>query len=279
MTVKRLTPLLTTVAGVVSVFLFLNAAHAADTKADTKQADEDKPVVTVNGTVLTNRDLDAFARAVAASRGQQMPREEVLNTLIDRELLYQEAVAKGYDKLPDVVRELDNQRRSLLANVTVNEALRAKPITDQDLRKVYQDVVVGKKLNEYKARHILVKTEGEAKDIIAQLDKGANFSDLAIAKSIDSASAKKGGDLGWFTPNQMVPEFSKAAASLQKGKHTETPVKSQFGWHVIELEDTRPVTPPSFDDIKDRLKGVVQNQRLSEYISSLRQKAKIVNDQ
>jgi peptidyl-prolyl cis-trans isomerase C len=274
MTDKRLTPFFTTLAGGALLFLTLGPVHAADNNK-ASQANEDKAVVVVNGTVLTEQDVDTFAQAVSSSRGQQMPRQEILNTLIDRELLFQEAMAKGYDKLPDVVRELDNQKRSLLANVTVSEVLRAQPITDQELRKVYEDRVVSVKANEYKARHILVKTEGEAKDIIAQLDKGADFSALAKSKSIDTASAEKGGDLGWFSANQMVPEFTKAAAALTKGKYTTTPVKSQFGWHIIMLDDTRPVTPPKFEDIKSRLEGVVQNQRLSEYISALRKKAKI----
>jgi peptidyl-prolyl cis-trans isomerase C len=274
MTDKRLTPFFTTLAGGALLFLTLGAVHAADNK-QTNQANEDKAVVVVNGTVLTEQDIDTFAQAVSSSRGQKMPREEILNTLIDRELLFQVAMAKGYDKLPDVVRELDNQKRSLLANVTVSEVLRAQPITDQELHKVYEDRVLSVKANEYKARHILVKTEGEAKDIIAQLNKGADFSALAKSKSIDTASAEKGGDLGWFSANQMVPEFTKATAALAKGKYTTTPVKSQFGWHVIILDDTRPVAPPKFADIKARLEAVVQNQRLSEYISSLRKKAKI----
>ncbi len=271
MTQNRRTSHLKIYAGIITLALTLGTAMAADPKP----AGEDKPIATVNGTVLTTHDLEAFANAVAATRGQQMPRAEILNTLIDRELLYQDALAKGYDKRPDVVRELENQRRSLLANLAANEALSAKPITEQDLRKVYQDAVLGQKPTEYKARHILVKTEGEAKDLISQLDKGADFSELAKSKSIDTGSGTNGGDLGWFVPAQMVPEFSNAAAALEKGKYTKTPVKSQFGWHVIVLDDARPVTPPSFDEVKKRLEGVVQNQRLGGYLNGLRQKAKI----
>jgi peptidyl-prolyl cis-trans isomerase C len=161
--------------------------------------------------------------------------------------------------------------------VAITEMLRAQPATEQELRKVYQDRVVAKNLSEYKARHILVKTEDEAKGIIAQLDKGADFSALAKSKSIDTASATKGGDLGWFSPTQMVPDFSNATVALQKGKYTKKPVKSQFGWHVIMLDDTRPVTPPTFDEIKSRLEGVVQSERVSKFVSGLRQKAKIEN--
>lgn len=273
MIAKRSTPLAAALAGIASVFLALGIAQAADSAPSSG----DKPVAVVNGTVLTGRDLEAFTSAMAGSRGQPMPKEEALNTLIDRELLYQEALAKGLDKMPDVVQELNDQRRSLLANVAITEMLRAQPATEQELRKVYQDKIVAKKLSEYKARHILVKTEGEAKDIIAQLDKGADFSALAKSKSMDTASATKGGDLGWFSPTQMVPDFSNATVALQKGKYTKKPVKSQFGWHVIMLDDTRPVTPPTFDEIKSRLEGAVQGERVSKYVSGLRQKAKIEN--
>jgi peptidyl-prolyl cis-trans isomerase C len=267
-----------TIAGLV-LALSLGAARAAD-KAPAAApaapaAPADKPLVSVNGTVLTTEDLRNFASSVSSARGQPLPAQEMMNTLIDRELLYQAAVAKGYDKQPEVLRELDMEKHSLLANYLVKQVLSAQPVTDQELRKVYQDRVLSQKINEYKARHILVKTEGEAKDIIAQLDKGADFSTLAKSKSIDTASAERGGDLGWFSSRQMVPEFSKAVAALQKGKYTKTPVKSQFGWHVIALDDVRPVKPPKFEDIKNQLASVVENERLTDFISDLRKKAKI----
>ena len=271
MTDKHFLPFFAAIAGLALVIAPLGAAQAADTT----QADKDKPVIIINGAVLTKQDVMTFARAISASRGKQMSQRDILNTLVDQELLYQDALAKKYDKLPEVIREMQYQRQSLLANVAANEALRAKPITDQELHKFYEERVLSQKLKEYKARHILVKTEGEAKDIIAQLDKGADFSKLAETKSIDTASAKKGGDLGWFATNQMVPQVSQAAAALTKGKYTETPVRSKFGWHVIILDDTRPITPPKFDDVKKQLQGLVQNEHLNEYLNELRKKAKI----
>ncbi|MEJ2652261.1 MAG: peptidylprolyl isomerase [Gammaproteobacteria bacterium] len=270
---KRFIPLVAILAGITSVFLPLNAAYATNAH----QANGDKPLVSVNGAVLTNGDLEAFTKAMSASRGQHVSRTEALNTLIDRELLYQEALSKGRDKKPEVLQELNDQRRSMLANIMITDMLRAKPATDAELHKIYKERVLNQKLTEYKARHILVKTEGEAKDIIAQLDKGADFATLAKAKSIDTGSAAKGGDLGWFNPAQMVPEFSKAMEALQKGHYTKTPVKSQFGWHVILREDSRPVKPPTFAEIKPRLEGVVQSERVSAYVKSLRDKAKIEN--
>ena len=268
---KRLVPLVAAFAGITSLFMSPLAAQAADSA----QSDGDKPLVSVNGTVLTNKDLEDFMTAMSNSRNQPMPRDAALNTLIDRELLYQEALAKGIDKKPDVIRELNEQRRSLLANVAITEMLGTQPATDQELRKVYKERVLDQKVTEYKARHILVKTEGEAKDIIAQLDKGGDFSALAKAKSLDTGSGAKGGDLGWFSPTQMVPEFAQATEALKKGTYTKQPVKSQFGWHVILLDDTRPVKPPTFDELKTRLEGVVQGEHVSAYVESLRKKAKI----
>jgi len=267
---RCIVPSLAAMAGLTLV-VGLGAARADAPSA----SPADRPLVSVNGTVLTTQDLQNFARTVTAARGQALPEQEMLDTLIDRELLYQDAVAKGYEKRPEVVKELDNERRALLANYAVSQTLRERPVTEQELRKIYQDKVLSQKINEYKARHILVKTEGEAKDIIAQLDKGADFSALAKSKSIDTASAQRGGDLGWFAPTQMVPEFSKAVAALKKGKYTEAPVKSQFGWHIIALDDIRPVQPPKFEDIKNRLEAVVENEHLSAFVSDLRKKAKI----
>lgn len=255
-----------------AALLAVGAAHAAD-PAPAKSTDN--PVVaTVNGTALTTRDLAAFSRTLAP-QGQTLGREEALQALVDRELLYQEALAKGYDKLPNVVSELDNQKRALLSNVAVSEAMRGKQPTDAEMRKIYQDKVATKNVKEFKARHILVPTEAEAKDVIAQLDKGANFSDLAKTKSKDRASAENGGDLGWFSAGQMVPQFSQAVTTLDKGKYTKTPVRTQFGYHVVVLDDTRKVDPPSFDSIKDRLAEVVQSQKIGEYLETLRKKAKI----
>ena len=127
---------------------------------------------------------------------------------------------------------------------------------------------------EYKARHILVKTEDEAKAVVKQLDDGSDFAKLAKEKST-GPSGKTGGDLGWFRPQQMVPPFSDAVAAMKKNTYTKKPVKTQFGWHVIKLEDLRDVQPPKFEDIKDQVKTIVQTKRVQKYVKSLRDKAKI----
>src|SRR3569832_2409844 len=176
-----------------AALLAVGAAHAAD-PAPAKSTDN-AVVATVNGTALTTRDLAALSRTLAP-QGQTLSREEALQALVDRELLYQEAVAKGYDKLPNVVSELDIQKRALLSNVAVSEAMRGKQPADAVMRKIYQDKVATKNVKEFKARHILVPTEAAAKDVIAQLDKGANFSDLAKTKSRGRAAAQSAGQRG-----------------------------------------------------------------------------------
>lgn len=264
-------------AAASAAFLFgsIGTAHAADpTPPKSGGSGGDQIVATVNGTNLTARDLASFSRSMTA-QGQQISREEAVQGLVDRELLYQEALAKGYDKLPEVNQELANQKRMLLSNFAVNEILRGKQSSDAEMRKVYQEKVASRDLKEYKARHILVDSEAEAKNIVGQLDKGGNFSEIAKTKSKDRASAENGGDLGWFNPSQMVPPFSQAVTSLQKGQHTKTPVKTQFGYHVIVLDDSRKVTPPTYEEVKDRLDDVVKSEKIGDHLAQLRKKAKI----
>lgn len=270
------TRVLSRLAAVGAAALLIGAAgavHAADDTAP-KKTGGDQVVATVNGTALTTRDLASFTRGLGG-QGQAPSREEALQALVDRELLYQEAVAKGYDKLPEVVQDLANQKRNLLSNVALNEMLRGKPASEADMRKLYQERVATQDLKEYKARHILVDGEAEAKDIIAQLGKGGNFSEIAKSKSKDRASAANGGDLGWFNPAQMVPPFSQAVTTLGKGQVSKTPVRTQFGYHVISLDDVRKVTPPGYDEIKDRLEEAVQRDKIGAHVEALRKKAKI----
>lgn len=269
----RLASQLTLLAAAALMVANASSVHAAEPASPAGQNNPDQVIATVNGTKLTNRDLAAFARAFNPQ--QPLSREDAIQSLVDRELLYQDALAKGIDKNPIVVTELHNQKRTLFSNAAVNEMLRAKPATEAEKRKVYQEKVATQELKEFKARHILVDSETEAKDLIAQLDKGGDFSALAKSKSKDRASAERGGDLGWFNPAQMVPAFSQAAATLEKGKYTKKPVQSQFGWHIINLDDVRKVTPPTYDEVKDRLDEVVQSQHISQYLETLRGKAKI----
>src|SRR5690606_14649647 len=163
----------------------------------------------------------------------------------------------------------------VLAQIAAEHFINAAAITDEDLKKEYDQRVGSMKLTEYKARHILVDSEEAAKDVIKRLKKGEKFADIAKKVSKDPGSKGSGGDLGWFNPQQMVPPFANAVVALKNGELTETPVQTQFGWHVIQREDSRDQPQPPFDAVKDQLRSMMQTQRLQQHIADLKSKAKI----
>ena len=236
----------------------------------------DDTVATVNGTKIKKQTLDTYTKFIqAANQGAQIDSRLVLSELIKMELLYQEALKQKVDKDPDVAVRAEMQRKELLANALLQKSGIGAPIPDDELKKIYDEKIKTQNITEFKARHILVKGEDEAKAIIAELDKGGSFDELAKSKSTDAGTKENGGDLGWFASPQMVPEFSQAVAGLQKGSYTKTPVQTRYGYHIIKLEDSRAATPPSFEDSKKRIVASIQNSRLLDYIESLRKKAKI----
>jgi peptidyl-prolyl cis-trans isomerase C len=249
--------------------LLLPTAQAADTNA-----------ATVNGKPIKQSLVDYIIKD-ATARGQNVDanvRSIVVNKLISSELVVQEAQKQGLDKQPDYVAKEELLRRELLVNTYIENFLKKTTVSEADLKAEYEKFKqqVGDK--EYSARHILVATEAEAKDIIAQLGKNGDFAKLAKEKSKDPGSKDKGGDLGWFPPAAMVKPFSDALAKLQKGQVTQTPVQTQFGWHVIKLDDTRTAQPPAYDKVKDNLKKQVQQRNLEKMLSDLRAKAKVVSN-
>jgi peptidyl-prolyl cis-trans isomerase C len=180
------------------------------------------------------------------------------------------------DKLPEVTERLEMVRQSVLANAYVQDFIKTHPVTDEALKAEYDRIKATVTGKEYKARHILVEKEAEAKDIIAKLKKDvAAFGKLAQEKSKDPGSKTRGGDLGWFDPGRMVPEFGAALGKLEKGQFTQEPVKSQFGYHVILLEDTRPIEAPPLDQVKPNLTQQLQQQNLKKQLDDLKSKAKI----
>lgn len=233
-------------------------------------------VATVNGTAITLDEFNNYAahRLQPGKKPTAAEATSIVNEMVSLELVVQDALKKGLDKSPELMKTLENQRRILLANAALKDYVEAHPITDEQLKKEYQDRVAGAGGKELKARHILVKTEAEAKAIIVQLGKGADFTKLAKSKSSDS-SAKQGGDLGWFNPNQMVKPFSDAALALKKGEYTKTPVQSQFGWHVIQVEDKRAKQPPAFEQVKDQARQAVIRDKYIALVKSLRADAKV----
>jgi len=232
---------------------------------------------TVNGKPIKQFLVDYIIKD-ATARGQKVDdnvRAVVMNKLISSELIVQEAQKSGIDKQADYIAKDELMSRELLVNTYLQDYIKKNPISDATLKSEYDKFKAAVGDKEYKASHILVKTEQEAKDIIAQLAKGGDFAKLAKEKSLDS-SKEKGGDLGWFSPANMVRPFSDAVMKLQKDLYTTVPVQTQFGWHVIKLEDTRTAQPPAFDKIKDELRNSLQKQQLEKLVADLRAKAKIV---
>lgn len=234
-------------------------------------------VATVNGKQIKESIYDYIAKD-AAARGQKVDaqvKEAITNKLIDSEIVYQEAQKLGLDKQPDYIAREELSRRELLTSTFLQDFVKKNPISDAETKAAYEQYKKAYGEKEYSARHILVKTEAEAKEVIAQLGKGGDFAKIAKEKSMDPGSKEKGGDLGWFSPATMVKPFSDAVAGLQKGGVSATPTQTQFGWHVIKLVDTRPSQPLAYDKVKEGLQKNLQQRNLEKMMGELRTKAKI----
>jgi peptidyl-prolyl cis-trans isomerase C len=233
--------------------------------------------VKVNGVTIPQSRLDFLVKN-AASQGQpDSPelRNRIKDELITREVLAQEAAKKGLDKNPEVAVQMDLQRQGVLINALLQDYVKTHPITDEVMKKEYDQAKAKSGDKEYKARHILVEKEDEAKEIIGQLKKGGNFEKIAAAKSKDTGSKDRGGVLDWSPANRYVPAFTQALTKLKKGQTTDAPVQTQFGWHVIRLDDERPMKFPSFEEAKPAIQQQLQQQTVNKAIGELRAKAKI----
>ena len=243
--------------------------------ADERVIGESKTVAEVNGVAITEEDLRYFqSKKQTAQPDAQQDSNAALNELVDLELLRQQAEKAGVLQRKEVIQELKRQRTNVLVNTYVRERIEDMSFTDEELRKEYEQQVAQLSKKEYKARHILSDTEAEGQAIIKELDSGVDFVELAKKRST-GPSAVQGGDLGWFKPNSMVPPFAEAVQKMDKGQYSTAPVQTQFGWHVILLEDSRDVMPPSFDEVKDKLKGILTNKAIQAYIDELRSAANI----
>lgn len=235
-----------------------------------------EPTATVNGKAVPSSRLDVMLTEQRAQGAPDSPqlREAVREELIRREILSQEAAKLGLDKKTDVQAQMDLARQAILIRAYLQDWVKTNPVTDADIRKEYDQIVARMGSKEYNPRHILVETEEAAKDIIAKLRSGAKFEDLA-AQSIDPGSKERGGDLGWANPGMFVKPFSEAMVKLEKGEYTAMPVKSDFGFHVIQMQDIRPTKAPTFDDVKPQLQQRMQQQKVETHIMELRGKADV----
>lgn len=231
----------------------------------------------VNGKPITQADLELAETDLDPQFAKLSPeqrRAAALSALIEIHVMADKAVADGLDKDPEFQRRMELLHERALHSALVDKEVSGS-ITDADLKKRYDEEMAKQPpVNEVHARHILVKTKEEAEAIIKELDKGGDFQKIAKEKSTDG-SAPQGGDLGYFTEGQMVPEFAKAAFALPVGKYTEQPVQTQFGWHVIKVEDKRIKQPPSFDQVKDQLRQVVLRDKYFAMVKETRAAAKV----
>lgn len=271
MTAKNVSTFLASAAALLALAA-CNPPAAAPTAAAGPAA------ATVNGVAIPQARVDSFVKQGAASGRPDTPevRKAIIDGLALQMLAAEAALKKGLDKTPEVVDQLDGVRQSVLANAYVEDFIKTHPATDEALKAEYERIKAGMTGTEYKARHILVDKEAEAREIIAKLkkDPGA-FAKLAAEKSKDPGSKSRGGDLGWFDARRMVPEFGEALAKMEKGQISQAPVKTQFGYHVIQLEDTRAIEPPPFDTVKANLSQQLQQQSVKKELDELKAKAKI----
>jgi peptidyl-prolyl cis-trans isomerase C len=232
--------------------------------------------VSVNGVLIPQAYFEILGRQAAASgRAGPDPQAAIREELVNREVLSQAAKKKGIDKNADVSVSMELARQGVLIQAYFEDYVKANPIKDEDLKKSYEQIRAQMGDNEYKARHILVEKEDDAKAVIADLKKGGDFNALAKDKSRDPGSKDNGGDLDWGPAGRYVKPFADALKSLQKGQTTETPVQTQFGWHVIRLDDVRPVKAPGFDEVKTNLMQRAQQEQIAKLVQELRSKAKV----
>jgi peptidyl-prolyl cis-trans isomerase C len=246
-------------------------------KDSAKPAAKAGAAVTVNGVVVPRTRLDALMlqqRARGAPDNEQT-RASVRDELVNRELLMQEAQKTGVGKTPEVLGQLDLARQEIIISAYLRDWARKHPVTDADVQKEYDRVRAEQGDKEYRARHILVETEDQANSLIAELKKGGKFEELASKNSKDPGSKDRGGDLDWHNPGDFDKQFSEAMMKLDKGKYTEMPVRTRYGFHIIQLDDVRSGRFPALAEVKPRIQQQLVQNRIDELVRELRAKAKV----
>lgn len=232
-------------------------------------------VKTVNGAEIDSNVLDVYVQNrlnKPAADATAEEREALIQELTDIYLLSTQDNAESLQEDPEVAAQIELQKRGVLAQAFARDFFAESSVSEEEIQAEYAEQVEQAPPLQFKARHILVPTQGVASNIIERLDEGADFQELAAEKSTDS-SAQEGGDIGWFSPDQMVEPFSQAVAQLDDGDYTEEPVQSQFGWHVILREDSRETEAPPMESVRDQLTQSVQQKKFQAHLESLRAEA------
>ena len=228
-----------------------------------------KDIATVNGQAISEEQLNRFVTLLVEQGAQDSPelREQVKQEMVHRLVAVQAAQKAGIDKRPAVEQELELARQGILVRALIADHLEKNPVTDEKIQAEYDKIKASQgDRQEYKVRHILVQEQKEAEDLLAQIKaKKITFEDAATQHSIDPGSGKNGGDLGWGPASNYVPEFAEAVEKLKKGATADAPVQTQFGWHIIRVEDERPVEFPALDDVKPQLEEMMRQQQVVEF--------------
>ena len=260
------------------ILLALAAVTACQPKSAGTITDNSPPVATVNGAPISRNFYDFYIKGITGGKSPADITAEqrglALDNLVRAQVVAEQAVKDGLDKSGDSAYMLELARLNVLQQAMQDRYLKDRQPTEQELRAEYETQLAAMPKTEYHARHILVATEPFAQKIIERLDQGEKFDALAKSESMDS-SKNNGGDLGWFTPGRMVPEFAGAVMALKAGEYTHKPVQTQYGWHVIQLLETREVTPPPFEQVRQRLLQVVQAKKFRQYQDELLRNAKV----
>jgi peptidyl-prolyl cis-trans isomerase C len=259
------------------------AASSAPSKPASTAAGKDYPILKVGSDEIRSSEVQELWKGLFPGGSapdfatfDETIRQNVLRGLVSERLIYQEAQKAGFDKNAEVKKRIEQMQKQIVMQSFIEDKAKAL-VTDAQLKAAYEEKVKAAKANpteEASARHILVASEEEAKKIAEELKKGGDFDKIAKEKSTDKGSGARGGELGWFTKDKMVPEFADAAFKLKKGE-ISAPVKSAFGWHIIKLEDRRNVQVASFDEMKDELRGELTNKAVQSYVESLLKTADI----
>jgi peptidyl-prolyl cis-trans isomerase C len=234
-------------------------------------------IAVVNGTPIPKSRADALVQQLVAQGQQDSPHLEqaVREELINREILMQEAARRGLPARPDVKAQVAVAQQTVVLRALIEDFVKNNQPSDAEVKAKYDELVKEAGGKEYHLHHILVESEQQAKDLIAKIKGGASFEDLAKQYSKDPGSAKNGGDLDWSDPKAYVPEFATAAEKLQKGQMTDTPVHTQFGWHIIRVDDVRETPPPPLEQVKPQIVQQMQQEKLQAFEENLRKNAKI----
>ncbi len=238
-------------------------------------SDDSGEYARVNDVVISNNDFAEFAKAKRESQPEvTFTDKAITDEMIATEILRQEALNAGIGNRPEIIEQIKRQESNILINTLMTEKFADLKFADEELKTEYDRLIGLSDASEYKARHILLQTEDEAKVVIEELKGGANFEELAKAKS-QGPSAPNGGDLGWFKAETMVPAFADAVGKMEKGAYSTEGVNTRFGWHVILLEDKRTTEQPAFDDVKQNVQQSLTRKTIENYVDELEGKATI----